>query len=1394
MQFKLFTKLVEELRDASDDLNEQFARDEALADEQLERRAAEAAMEHEASTGGGQTWLLLPRFLLYRQSLLTTNATLIAALQGGREIPLAAERLVNNFHLVEEQLQNIGQRLTSRYYRDLPRLKDGVLASQPRIYAVALSLITHTNGRLDTQTVKCFLDAYQRTAPLTIREVRALELTLRIVLVEKLGRMAARIAGVQTEREAADALADRLLDPAGERPSPDALFTTSDEGKQPKLACVARLVHRLRERNSEGLAALEWLNRCLQGMGQSAETVMRLEQERQSATLAAVDHVIAGMVSHSMLDWHGLFRSISVVDTILSEDPAQVYSSMDLVTQDGYRRVIERIAMRTERSEVEVARSAVGLASGKHDVGPPERVHVGYYLIDGGLPELEKASNYHPSLAELAARVARRHPTFTYLLALAIITATLVAGCVAYALRSGGGLPTLIGVSLLSLIPASEIASVGLRLGLMQVFRPRLLPKMETSSGLPNDAVTMVVVPTVFSSESAVRESLETIEAHYLANQDGNIFFALLGDWGAAPQEEMPGDGALLTAAVNGVRELNARYSDGPQDRFHLFHRRRLWNESEGEWIGWEKKRGKLREFNLLLRGARDTSYTTCTADPNLLERIQYVISLDSDTQMPRDAARKLVGTILHPLNRPRLDAGTNRVTRGYGILQPLVSTPPPRARRSRVPRILSGYHGTTPYTNPVAVAAPNAYQDLFGEGNYVGKALYDVDTFEAALRDRVPQNSLLSHDLLEGLYARTALVADVEIFDHAPSHYVAHSKRGQRWTRGDWQLLPWLLPHVRDARGAHTRNVLSVIGRWKILDNLRRSLIPPAILLWLVAAWTVLPGSPASWTGLILLMFAVPVYLHFTAELLVHLDRNRQAAFMPNAWAVVKISTSQTLFSIAYLAHQAYLMVDAIMRTLYRLLISRKHLLQWTTAAQTQEESTLSPRLFVGYMWPAMAMALTAGVALMVAGRERTLLPAAPLLLAWYFSPLFASWRSRQMQKGFDALEESIERDIRLSARYTWRFFENSFADGQAPGECLTEPEQTTVLDAMATGLGRQLLWTMAAYELGALGTLELAEQLESRLARMENLHVSRGSRCNPGLHTSGMSTPQHVLVSETGNLVGFIRGLKQRSIELTYQPLFEDRLIRGVTDTLLLMKNEFLSVNSVTPRGEGDVILNYLNDEIEMCLAFLRAAGREEAPQTITAWQRFFNTLGQRAAVFEFMLDEFVQKCPAIHVEGLRSWTTYLAHQARASKSELYWFAPWVSVRTAHIAPLIRSHCAPAVDLWNRIAEGLNRPSVISGLAEKSELLLVQLAGLRAQLDQSLSPDTVEHGKALKGCDELRGAIEDALRASNDARSRYERLANRCQVAADATDFSSLFDEEYRLLRSRFQISMVG
>ena len=501
------------------------------------------------------------------------------------------------------------------------------------------------------------------------------------------------------------------------------------------------------------------------------------------------------------------------------------------------------------------------------------------------------------------------------------------------------------------LIPLSELA-VGMVNQVLTLFLPpRVLPKLDVTDGIATEHATFVVIPSMLARPTSAAALLERLELHYLANPDPNLRFALLTDFTDEPHETMPQDEGLIDDAVARVRALNERYGDAGTDIFFLFHRRRLWNEAQGCWMGWERKRGKLLEFNRLLRGARDTSYAVMSADPASLPRIVYVITLDADTQMPRDTAGRLVGTLAHALNRPRFDASQERVVSGYGVLQPRISFHLTAATHSRFAAILATSGGIDPYST----AASDAYMDLFGEGSFTGKGIYDVDAFEAATGATFPENHILSHDLIEGNYARCGLISDTELFDDFPARYHAYARREHRWVRGDWQLLPWLGRRVPTPSGWRA-NPLPLLARWKLLDNLRRSLVPPALLVLLALGWALLPGSPWLWTATALAVLAIPFFQTLLGSL-VDSIRGRSVSVLYNAALALPVVIGQIFLDVTFLAYRGVLLLDATGAHSSRMFWTRRKLLEWETAASTERRLKGGLVQFVTDMWVAPAL-----------------------------------------------------------------------------------------------------------------------------------------------------------------------------------------------------------------------------------------------------------------------------------------------------------------------------------------------------------------------------------------------------------------------------------------------------
>jgi len=1364
-------------------LDEEPIRAELYSAERLEQFASVLAAQQKAITTGQERGrLLLPKLEENGRQLFAAYTTLATTIREERVISPAAEWLVDNFHIVEEQLREIREDLPPGYYLELPKLKEGKLAGYPRIYAIALALVAHTDSRLETETLKRFMRAYQQVTPLFISEVWALAITLRLTLVENLRRLATRIVVARNEREEADVLADKLIDIAGRQSETllPTLAAVRKPGEQFDRAFVVQLTQRLRDQDAALMPAFDWLEKQLARQGKSAEEIVHIEHQRQAEAQVTVVNIITSMRLLSVIDWRDFFESVSLVDPVLGEDPAGAYQSMDFATRDHYRHVIESIGRRARASEQKIARRAVEMAAQVHHADSPNerQGHVGFYLIDEGRAQLEQEFAYTPGLRERLSRFVLRHPTALYLGSITTLTLLILAVLFTHAFHAGASAFSLILLLVLALVPASELALSAINIDITLFFKPRTLPKMDYSKGVPEESRTMIVVPTIFSSEAAVSELLEKLEVHYLANTEEHFHFALLGDWSDAAQEEMPNDAAVLDVAISGIEALNARYAKDHADRFYIFHRRRQWNAIEGKWIGWERKRGKLEEFNQLLRGARDTSYIVSIGDLSILPKVRYVITLDSDTQLPRDAARRLAGTIAHPLNRPQLDPQTNTVTHGYGILQPRVSVSHESASRSRFARIYSGNTGLDPYTSAVS----DVYQDLFAEGSFTGKGLYDVDAFEAALRDRVPENSLLSHDLFEGSFARAALVTDIEVFDDYPAHYDTHAKRQHRWTRGDWQIGRWLFPGVKDAHNRTVPNAITTISRWKILDNLRRSLVAPALVLWLVASWTIFPGSPLWWTLFAALVFAFPVYAHLPLSLVARPRGLRLTRHLRNVWSDALTNTAQLALALFFLAHQAYLMTDAIARTLYRKFVSHRHLLEWITAAQAEQGSAHDAASFFRLMWPAPVISLAAS-ALIFLLRPEALLLAAPFLVAWILSPIIAYQVSRKPTLRTKPLTIAEQSTLRMLARRTWRYFE-TFVGAEdhwlAPDNYQESPRPAIAHRTSPTNTGLLLLSTIAARDFGYIGALELIERLELTFASMDKLEKFRGHFLNwYDTQTLEPLSPRYVSTVDSGNLAGHLIALKQSCVEIVDEPLIDLRVRQGINDTLNLMHDEAARIGTAQGRTEA-VTLKQLRAEIEICLTLAQVT---KVPATLSAWSDFFEELARRAAVIEDTLNALALAHSGINFEELRFWNNCLLHQTRQCNRDISTLAPWAVSLTAHLTPVIEECSNETSTRWHKIVELLERVPSIAELSDICDAALIELAALGAELQQSAGVTNIARAAAISGIGVITRAIEEAAQSAREVLARYAHLAERSEAFMQAMDFRFLFDEERKV-----------
>ena len=1065
-----------------------------------------------------------------RQPRLEENArllehayrTLAGDVHRGEFVTPATDWILDNYHLLAAEIHDVRHNLPRGYYRELPKLATRELAGTARVYALALELISHSDSRLDRPKLVRFLTSFQAVAPLTIGELWAWPSMLRLALIENLRRLAVLTLEGRAARIDADAYVARIdAAGAGALPPLPAVLQT---------AFVVQLLERIREYGPRLAAVRTAVDEHLAAQQLSAEDAIRAEHQEQAATQVSVANVITSLRLCSMLDWSGYFEAVSLVERVLRQDPAGVYPRMDFLSRDRYRQAVEELAEPSGEAQIRVALRAVESARQVAEAGSPadRAAHVGDHLVGRGRTGLEADVAFRPRLRQLVRRIVYRHATTAYLGGIVLATAALASLGVAYGRAQGASVPALVAIALLVLLPASDLAIALVQRFVARLSPPRRLPRLDLQGGVPEELRTLVVVPTLLTSVAGARELVEHLEVLALANLDPHVHFAILGDFADAPEPQMPDDDEILAAAREGIESLNAAAANGKTaDRFFLFHRARLWNEGEGVWMGWERKRGKLEELNRLLRGATDTSIEVQIGALELLPRVRYVITLDSDTRLPRDTGRTLIGIAAHPLNRPVLDPASRLVVDGYGILQPRVSINMASAAGSLFAGLYSGHTGVDPYTTAVS----DTYQDLFAEGIFTGKGLYDVDAFNAALEDRVPEYALLSHDLFEGVHARTAFVSDVELVDDYPASVLTHARRRHRWVRGDWQILLWLFPWVHTRSGRRERNRLPLIARWKIFDNLRRSLVAPGAVALLLAAWTVLPGSPAVWTAAVLAALAFPVLPLLLVALAGPPQRQTWAVFLRRLGGELETALARAALQLAFLASEAAEMAHAITLTLQRMLVTQRRLLEWETAAASAARvARRGLRGFVRAMVASPAAALV-GVALVVAARPSALPIALPVLALWLAAPAIAWLLSRPRVPARVELDDEDRKYLEQVARQTWLYFAELAGpeDHGLPPDNLQEvPEPRIAHRTSPTNIGMGLLATLAAHDLGFIATEELLARTDAALTTMERLDRHEGHLLNwYDTQTLAPLPPRYVSTVDSGNLAGSLMTL---------------------------------------------------------------------------------------------------------------------------------------------------------------------------------------------------------------------------------------------------------------------------
>jgi cyclic beta-1,2-glucan synthetase len=1327
-------------------------RAELFSVEQLARHAKALAAHHQIVTRKGST-RLLARLGQNEEMLRAFNRSSLAANPGQLLTP-AAEWFLDNFYLIEEQIQLSRRHLPRGYSRELPRLLHGPSAGLPRVYDIVLELISHVDAQIDANPLSAFVAAYQEVSSLKLGELWAIPIMLRLGLIENLQRITTRLTIAREDGDLADFWVDRLQDMAEKSPS-QLVVVVADMAKSDlplSSSFVAEFCQRLSRQTPLLHLARSWLEQRLAELGLSIEQLIQLESQNQAADQVSVSHSIASLRFLSAMDWKEFVETLSLVESTLRSDPAGIYSQMDFSTRDRYRHAVEFFARHSQLSEADVARRAIQLSAERvqQNGGEDRTAHVGFYLIDKGQSVFGRSANVRWPWRTIIERSILRFPLTFY--AGGIGALTLLATFALMYLTGMFEAPIwkLILFTPVLLLCGSQVAVALMNWLSTQLVKPRRLPRLDYSSGIASDCSTMVVVPTMLTSLDGVDRLIESLEIHHLANRDQNLHFALLTDFHDASEEIAPGDDVLLPRAKAGVEMLNRKYLSEGHDRFFLLHRPRRWNAGEGLWMGYERKRGKLAEFNAFLRGGSRDCFSTIVGETSVLPTVKYVITLDTDTQLPRDSARQLVGTMAHPLNRPVFDAVRGIVTEGYSILQPRVGVSLPSAQRSWFVRLFAGDAGIDPYTREVS----DVYQDIFHEGSFIGKGIYDVDAFERAMNGRCPENTVLSHDLLESCHARSGLVSDVEFYEDHPSRYNVDMERRHRWIRGDWQIVQWLWRWVPGSDASRMANPLSVLSQWKILDNLRRSLVPVALVLLMLGAWLVLPELGGLGTLLVLAIITLPGALSALVDVF------RQPADLPwtlHLRGVVGRSgrqLGQILLALAFLPYDAFVSLDAIGRTLLRLLVTHKRLLEWQTSSDSERTSRADLSGFYATMWITPGVALATGF-FMAFMQPAQLSWSLPILGVWLATPWIA-WRISQLIKTPPpSLTAEQWTFLRRTARKTWHFFE-TFVTAQEnwlpPDNFQEVPAPAIASRTSPTNMGLALLANLGARDLGYLSVGGLIRRTQDAFATMQRLERYRGHFYNwYETRTLQPLRPLYISSVDSGNLAGHLLTHSSGLRELPDERIFTPQVFAGLRDTVRILKT----------LARENAALAKLDAELEPAPSNLRAA----------------------LALLESAKSQATEIAASLanEQEELKGWSQILQRHCEEQWADLLFLAPWLAVKGEKSVPT-----SPTATLTEKLGQ-LDQAPTLREIANFEQSLCPLI---EAALQDLPKEPTLSQPEKQKHLTELSRTLREASSHARERLLALETLAKQSDELA-AMDFTFLFDTARDLFSIGFNVT---
>jgi len=1324
--------------------NEELLSAELYSSEQMERFGKVLAKTHKLSTKPAQDHLL--KRLADNETLLHEVRKLLTdSIKKKYQISPAGEWLLDNFYLIEEHTRSAKINFPKDYSEDLPQLSDVSSAGVTRIYDIIRQVIAHSDGRIDIESLSSFMNAYQTVTNLKLGELWAIPIMLRLALIENLRRIAARVAIDRVNGNLANYWARLMIETSEKNPKNLILIIADMARSNPPMvdAFVAEFVRQLRGKGPDLALSLNWIEQQLSESGLSSEDLVNTEVQKQAASQVSISNSIGSLRLLDELNWRDFVEEHSIVEQTLRQDTNGIYGSMDFFTRDRYRHVVEHIAKKSKIAEHEVARIALRLA---HESTPDlvhdnRTAHVGYYLIGSGLSQTKKLAKTPVSLFEKFRHFLKSHRFAFYLTFILLITFAISAGILFLAREDLKNNWLLAIIAFLALLSASQLATSVVNFFSTLLVNPHLLPRMDFSKKIPLESRTMVVVPAMLSGMKEIENLTESLEIRFLANRNDNLHFALLTDFTDAEQESLPQDRALVESAKRKIEALNKKYKRKENDLFFLFHRPRRWNERENVWMGYERKRGKITEFNSLLRGSSQECFSLITGDQSVFPHIKYVITLDADTQLPMGSAWKLIGTMAHPLNHAWYDEQKKRITKGYGILQPRVAVSLPDAIGSLYARM----HGNEPGIDPYTRASSDVYQDLFEEGSFIGKGIYEVDAFKKVLDGKFAENSILSHDLLEGCYLRSGLVSDVQLFEKYPTRYQADMKRRSRWIRGDWQIFSWFLPFVAGADGRWRKNPVSALSRWKIFDNIRRSLVPLTLTALLLLGWLVLPSS-LLWTIVVTGIIVVPIIFSSAWNVIRKPKDVILTQHISNSIHSITDIIIKTLFTLICLPYEAFINFIAISRTLWRKLITRKYLLEWNPSGNEGKDNRIGLPASYAVMWIEIALPLAVFIYLANTSPVK-LITAGPVALLWLVAPFITWWASKPLAKHVAVLTRQQNIFLRKVARKTWGFFEHFFGpeDNWLPPDNFQEQPVAAIAHRTSpTNIGLSLLANLTAREFGYITTGQLIERTANTIGTMDKMERYKGHFYN-WYDTVSLKPlfPKYISTVDSGNLAGHLLVFRQGLLAIPHQKIIGLKIFEGLQDTLRVL-TETLDENEV------GIVQSFKGD--------LKTAGNQDLNKSLEVKK----SIEQLTNAFNAVHDK-LNSDPESETYW---WKQKLKTQLEQLNVALQIFTPWDLLMTA--PPKFK-------DLVS-----LNQNSTLSGLLKTARKLQDEINNRQAA---NITNDENEWLELFQI------ALTQSIRQAEEQINSSDTLAQQCNDLADMYwDF--LYDKSSNLFTIGYNV----